>query len=198
MRALILMGSPREGGNTAALTEPFRQELVRLGWDTRIVRLYDRDIRPCRACRTCQRDWTVFGCPIGDDAGALFDEILAADLLVLATPIYSWYCTPPMKALLDRMVYGMNKYYGAEKGPSLWEGKPVVTVVTCGYPPEKGADLWQEGLKRYCRHSALEYAGMLAERHMGYDVPFMDEDKARRAAAFAEALSRRAGGGEVA
>lgn len=38
----------------------------------------------------------------------------------LATPIYSWYCTPPMKALLDRLVYGMNKYYGDEKGPSLW------------------------------------------------------------------------------
>jgi len=34
------------------------------------------------------------------------------DLLVLASPIYSWYCSPPMKAVLDRLVYGMNKYYG--------------------------------------------------------------------------------------
>jgi len=30
-----------------------------------------------------------------------------------------------MKAVLDRLVYGMNKYYGREKGPSLWEGKPA-------------------------------------------------------------------------
>ena len=28
-----------------------------------------------------------------------------------------------MKALLDRLVYGMDKYYGAEKGPALWAGK---------------------------------------------------------------------------
>ena len=25
--------------------------------------------------------------------------------MVLATPIYSWYCTPPMKALLDCAEY---------------------------------------------------------------------------------------------
>ena len=35
--------------------------------------------------------------------------VLACDLLVLATPIYSWFCTPPMKTALDRLVYGMNK-----------------------------------------------------------------------------------------
>jgi len=28
-----------------------------------------------------------------------------------------------MKALLDRLVYGMNKYYGDKKGPALWAGK---------------------------------------------------------------------------
>ncbi|MGM9975292.1 MAG: NAD(P)H-dependent oxidoreductase [Clostridiaceae bacterium] len=53
----------------------------------------------------------------------IFDKIFSYDVIVLATPIYSWYCTPPMKALLDWLVYGMNKYYGNTKGPSLWEGK---------------------------------------------------------------------------
>ena len=52
----------------------------------------------------------------------IFDRVLACDLLG-ATPIYSWYCTPPMKAVLDRLVYGMNKYYGRRRGRSLWEGR---------------------------------------------------------------------------
>lgn len=91
-------------------------------------------------------------------------------------------------ALLDRLVYGMNKYYGESKGPSLWAGKRVASIVTCGYPPEKGADLWEQGLIRYCKHSRLEYAGMLTERHLGYSVPFMDGEKARHAAAFAASL----------
>ena len=182
------MGSPRRNGNTAALLEPFRAQLERQGWSHETVWLYEKSIAPCTACRACQRDWSGFGCAAHDDAYSLFDRVLDCDLLVLATPIYSWYCTPPMKALLDRFVYGMNKYYGAEKGPALWAGKRVASIVTCGYPPEKGADLWEAGLKRYCRHSRLVYAGMLAERHLGYDVPFMDEEKASHAAAFAAKL----------
>ena len=107
-QVLILMGSPRKGGNTAALLTPFCRELEGSGAQTETVWLYDRHIEPCVACRACQRDWTTFGCSRKDDVQGIFDRVLAADLLVLATPIYSWYCTPPMKALLDRLVYGMN------------------------------------------------------------------------------------------
>lgn len=147
-KACILLASPRKQGNTAALTAPFAAELEKLGWSCRTVWLYDLEVRPCRACRVCQQDWTVFGYPQEDDMQEIFDSVLACDLLVLATPIYSWYCTPPMKAVLDRLVYGMNKYYGREKGPSLWEDKPVALIATCGYPVEKGADLWEAGMQR--------------------------------------------------
>lgn len=152
------------------------------------IRLYGKKLRPCMACRTCQMDWTIFGCAQKDDMQEIFDAVLDCDLLVLATPIYSWYCTTPMKAVLDRLVYGMNKYYGKTRGPALWRGKPVALVTTCGYPPEKGADLWETGMRRYCRHSRLKYLGMLAERHLGYDTAFMDEAKVVRATAFADRL----------
>ena len=188
MKVLILMGSPRKQGNTAALLEPFCGELRKGGAEVETLWLYDRDIYPCRACRQCQRDWTVFGCAQKDDVQEIFDQVLASDLLVLATPIYSWYCTPPMKALLDRLVYGMNKYYGEEKGPSLWAGKKLALLCTCGYPPEKGADLWEAGMKRYCKHSRLTYLGMLAEHDPGYRDVFMSPDKAERARAFAAQL----------
>lgn len=188
-QACILLASPRKQGNTAALTQPFQAQLERLGWTCRVTWLYDLDIRPCQACRVCQRDWSVFGCPQADDMQAVFDGVLACDLLVLATPIYSWYCTPPMKAVLDRLVYGMNKYYGREKGPSLWAGKSVALIATCGYPPEKGADLWETGMQRYCKHSRLRYQGMLVQRHLGYGTVFMDEEKVRQAAAFARRLN---------
>ena len=187
-RVLILMGSPRRNGNTAALLEPFCRELEQGGAETETVWLYDRDIRPCRACRACQKDWTVFGCPQKDDVQAIFDQVLGADLLVLATPIYSWYCTAPMKTLLDRLVYGMNKFYGLEKGPSLWEGKAMALLLTCGYRPERGCDLFEEGIRRYCKHSGLRYLGSHAERHLGYDTVFMDDDKAERTRALARTL----------
>ncbi len=187
-QVLILMGSPRKGGNTAALLTPFCRELEGSGAQTETVWLYDRHIEPCVACRACQRDWTTFGCSRKDDVQGIFDRVLAADLLVLATPIYSWYCTPPMKALLDRLVYGMNKYYGTEKGPSLWAGKPVALLMTCGYRPEIGCDLFETGMRRYCKHSQLRYLGSHAERHLGYDTVFMDAGKEARTRAFAQSL----------
>lgn len=190
----ILMGSPRKNGNTIQLLAPFIRELEAAGCACRMIWLYEKDLQPCRACRTCQKDWTVFGCAIADDMQEIFDRVLACDLLVLATPIYSWYCTPPMKAVLDRLVYGMNKYYGAEKGPALWAGKRVALVTTCGYPPEKGADLWQEGMRRYCKHSCLAYLGTLAEHDPGYKSSFMTENKGERVREFARMLLEKLSG----
>ena len=169
MKVCILMGSPRKQGNTNALLGPFRQELEGLGAETETVWLHALEIRPCTACRACQRDWTAFGCAQRDDVPMIFDKVLACDLIVLATPIYSWYCTPPMKALLDRLVYGMDKYYGAEKGPALWAGKALALLLTCGYRPERGCDLFEEGMRRYCKHAQLRFLGSHAERHLGYD-----------------------------
>jgi multimeric flavodoxin WrbA len=182
------MGSPRKNGNTFALLKPFMEEHAFRDAAYDFVRLYEKRIEPCTACGTCQKDWKGFGCFRSDDAPEIFDRVLACDLILLATPIYSWYCTPPMKSLLDRFVYGMNKYYGGTKGPALWAGKRMALLMTCGYRPEKGSDLFEEGMKRYCKHSRLYYAGALAERDLGYDSVFMDAEKERHAREFAKNL----------
>ena len=184
----VLQASPRRGGNTWQLVRIFREEARQLGCQVKLLDLVEMDLRPCLGCRHCQQDWANFGCLQRDDMQQVFDALLACDLMVFATPIHSWYCTAPLKAVLDRMVYGMNKYYGAEKGPSLWAGKELALITSCGYPPEKGADLWEEGMKRYARHSQLLYRGMLAEHHLGYDTVFMDKEKETRAALFARGI----------
>ncbi len=187
-KATILLGSPRSSGNTNTLTKVAISELTANGIDCELFNLYNMNIKPCTACRCCQKDHSVFGCSLADDMQPVFDSIMRGELIILSSPIYSWYCTPPMKAALDRLVYGMNKFYGDVAGPSLWEGKTAAIITTCGYRPDRGADLFEEGIKRYCKHSRLRYAGMLAERHLGYNAPFMDQDKAQRAREFAVSL----------
>lgn len=190
MRMTVLFGSPRGAeSNTRALLMPLLETWRQAGHAAEIYDLYDLKIEGCRACLGCQQDWEATACVLDDDMPPIFDSILRSDLTLLATPIYSWYCTPPMKAVLDRLVYGMNKYYGREKGPSLWEDKPVALIATCGYPVEKGADLWEAGMQRYCKHSRLRLLGMLAQRHRGYDTVFMDPEKARLAAEFARKVN---------
>lgn len=185
----ILMGSPRKQGNTAALLRPFTERLERLGMTCTTIWLYDHDIAPCLACRSCQTDWTAPNCCQDDEMQDIFRLVLDCDLLVLASPIYCWYCTAPMKATLDRIVYALCKYYGEQKGPSLLAGKSVTLLTTCGYRPEQGADLWEAGVRRYCKHTGMQYLGQHVERHLGYDIPFMDEEKRVRAESYAEQIA---------
>lgn len=74
---------------------------------------------------------------------------------------------------------------------ALLAGKAMAAVVTCGYRPERGADLFAEGMRRWCRHTVMTWLGALEERHMGYGTVFMDEEKAAHAAAFAGELMMR-------
>ena len=184
----VFRSSPRKNGNTNALTDAVLERLREENFDIREFDLDGMDIRPCQACRECQKDWSRISCAQEDDMRQIFEAVSESDLLILASPVYSWYCTPPMKAMLDRLVYAMNMYYGEERGPSLWEGKRIALITTSGYPADKGPDLLEEGIRRYCKHSKLQYEGMLWGRHTGYTQDFMDEEKQNRAAAFAEKL----------
>lgn len=186
MKLCILQGSPRKNGNTQALVLPFAERMKEEGHRYKLFWLYDMNLEPCHACRNCQEDWSKFNCRIRDDMQIIFDSIMESDLIVLASPIYSWYCTPPLKVVLDRCVYGMNKYYGDTAGPSLWAEKNMALITTCGYKTQNGADLWEEGIRRYCKHSKLHYLSMMAERHMGYKTEFMDETKRINARKFAD------------
>jgi hypothetical protein len=53
---------------------------------------------------------------------------------------------------------------------------------------EKGADLYEEMMKRYCKHCGLTYAGMLAERQRNLKEPFMNEAKEGHARGFAKSF----------
>lgn len=68
---------------------------------------------------------------------------------------------------------------------ALLAGKAMAAVVTCGYWPERGADLFLEGMRRWCRHTEMRWLGALSERHMGYGTGFMNGEKAAHAAEFA-------------
>ena len=50
-----------------------------------------------------------------------------------------------------------------------------MTFATCGYPLEKGTDLWGAALLRWCKHSDMEYLGMYCHRDLGVKEEFMNE-----------------------
>lgn len=161
MKVTILMGSFRPEGNTATFTSTVIDQLESKGAVVDYITLKDKLIEPCTACWTCQDVFNGPGCPKKDDCNDIFQSVMNADCILFATPMYSWYCTPPLKSMMDRLVYTMNKYYGEKPGPCLWEGKKLGIITTCGYDIEHGAGAYELGVKRYAEHSKLQYIGMI-------------------------------------
>lgn len=183
------MGNPRLKGNTAEILKPFLAELENNKADVTVIPLAEKNILPCKGCYACQDVSGEYGCIQQDDVLEIMEKIIACDCVVLATPIYSWYCTAPMKALLDRH-FRLNKFYRSAKG-SLWEGKKVAIIATHGYDAEYGAGLFETGIKRLCEHSNLEYIGMYSVRDEDDDggmISFQTEDAMNGARIFARKL----------
>ena len=186
MKFCILMGSPNKSGNTAELCKPFIDELKSNGAKADYITLAQMDIRPCIGCYVCQDVQDEYGCVQKDDVPAVIKRMLASDFIIFATPIYTWYCTPPMKALLDRH-YGLNKFYGSASG-SLWAGKKIALITTHGYEREYAASPFETGIVRLCEHSNLEYCGMLSARHIDDIRDFKTEEVKNEAGTFARKL----------
>jgi len=185
----ILYGSPHLNGNTAELLKPFIDELESHNCNINYIALSEKNIQPCKGCYKCQHVQGLYGCVQNDDVGQIMDAIIESDYVVFATPIYTWYCTAPMKALLDRH-YGLNKYYGKAKG-SLWQGKRIAIIATHGYDSEYAAGPFETGIKRLCEHSKLNYMGMYSVRHENDITSFQTEDAVRGAREFALHLLER-------
>ena len=187
MRVLILMGSPRLNGNTAELCRYFMEELKTLGADVKYLELDRLTINPCRECYACQDISGEYGCPQKDDMAGIAADIQWADIIVFATPIFAWFCTAKMKAVLDRH-YGFNKYYGTAEG-SLWEGKKAAIIATHGYEAGYATEPFETALKRLCVHSNLVYEGMYSVRDEDDLASFRTPDAVNGVRAFARKLA---------
>ena len=169
MKATIIYGSPRKRGNTAALLVPFMDELQKNGVILDYFDVYEKKIQ--------------------DDMQPVLNSMAESDLIIIAAPVYAWSAPAPVKAVIDRAIYASCKYYGDDPhGPALFKGKRFALLTTCGYPVEKGADLYEEMMKRYCKHCGLTYTGMLVERQRNLKEPFMNEEKEKHAREFARSF----------
>ena len=110
---LIISGSPRKGGNSDMLCDAFAAGAAAAGHTVEKISLAGKKITFCTACYACRSG----ECPQKDDAPAIIQKMLAADVIVLATPVYFFTMCAQLKALIDRsvMVYpnitGKKFYY---------------------------------------------------------------------------------------
>jgi len=102
IRILGVVGSPRVGGNTELLVSEALKAAEEEGAETELLRLADKEINPCDACLSCRK---TKECRIEDDFQMVFQKMVEADGIILASPVYFSSATPKIKALIDRAGY---------------------------------------------------------------------------------------------
>ncbi len=125
MKILVLNGSPRKNGDTAALLEAF---LTNLGGEVYQIHAYDGQIHPCTDCRWCV---THAACALQDAMQEVYTRIDEADVIVMASPIYFSELTGPLLSVASRLQYlWVSKYL--RKTPVLSEKTRYGVILLAG------------------------------------------------------------------
>jgi multimeric flavodoxin WrbA len=163
MKILTILGSHKKHGNTATVLKRF-EDLIAPLHSVERINLADYTMHGCLGCGVCQGKIDEPGCVQKDDTMTIIDRILAADVVVYATPLYAWSFSAPMKALMDRQ-YCLTKWHENQLAQALLAGKPTALLVTCAGPIEENADLIQVAFDRIMNYTHSHGVGK-------YIVPF--------------------------
>jgi multimeric flavodoxin WrbA len=109
IKILAFAGSPRRYGNSETLLDWVLGSMIA---DPDIViekvPLDEADINPCRGCNACEK---LNKCIQRDGMDLYHDKIIAADIILLSSPIYCMGIASQPKALIDRaQVFRSRKY----------------------------------------------------------------------------------------
>lgn len=96
---LIISSSPRKGGNSNTLCDRFMDGAKESGHAVEKIWLREKQIGYCTGCGYC---FNAHKCSQKDDMTEILNKMLAADVIVLATPVYFYSMCAQMKTLIDR------------------------------------------------------------------------------------------------
>lgn len=160
MKILGICGSPRGGrSQTRVLLDALLAEAGAKGAQVEFVDLGKIRIGFCQACEGCHKGPD---CVLNDDGRTLLGKMLAADGIVLASPVYLDHVTAQMKALLDRT----SQYVHCLR----FTGKYMAGLVTSG---GGGGEATMAFMKRYAVTVGAQFVGGVDVR-----VPLKDIDLA--------------------
>ena len=104
MKVLGVCGSLVKGGNTEELLKYALRLAQNEGFETQLVTLADKSVGDCIHCNWClTRQKKGSYCTIRDDMIHLYQPVLEADILFLATPVYLGRLTGPLANFVDRI-----------------------------------------------------------------------------------------------
>ena len=102
MKVLLINGSPRANGNTAAALNEMAQVFAQEGVETQLIHIGQKDIRGCIACGSCHKTGK---CVFDDAVNEIAPLFAEADGIVVGSPVYYASANATLVAFLQRLFY---------------------------------------------------------------------------------------------
>jgi len=143
---LVFSSSPRRGGNSDLLCDAFLQGAQDAGHHAQKIFFRDKHINYCTGCGACLEEGKP--CPQGDDMAEILDQMIRADVIVMATPVYFYTMAAQMKTLIDRTCSRYTEI----------TGKEFYFIVTAADTNKKAMERTLEGFRgfTFCLDGAIE------------------------------------------
>lgn len=110
-KVLVISSSPRRGGNSDTLCDRFVAGANEAGNTAEKIFLKDKKIGACNGCGACN---AKRGCSQRDDMADILPQLINADVVVMATPVYFYTMCGQMKTFIDRLCAGYTKIKNKE------------------------------------------------------------------------------------
>jgi multimeric flavodoxin WrbA len=119
---ILITGSARKNGNSIAMADSYEVAAKEKGFEIRRIDATKLEIGVCHVCNTCYDKGKA--CTFDDDFNKIADDLINADGIVVACPVY-WYTFPAkVKALID-------KFYALYEGGHMFTGKKCALISCC-------------------------------------------------------------------
>lgn len=99
-KVVVISSSPRKGGNSDTLCDEFVKGAIDGGNEAVKYFLEDIELGSCKACMACKTPERE--CFQEDEISIILDDMMDADVIVYATPIYYFSMTGTLKSFFDR------------------------------------------------------------------------------------------------
>ena len=102
MKVLMLNGSPRKDGNTAASLKEMEAIFAKEGIEVETVHVGALEIRGCLNCGACSK---LGKCAIDDIVNEIAEKLKEADGMVVGTPVYYGSVNGTLMSILSRLFF---------------------------------------------------------------------------------------------
>lgn len=112
-KIVVLIGSPRKGGNTETLAYSFIDG-AKKHHEVEVISVADKKINGCTGCNYCYVE-PNHKCMQKDDMQEAYEKLADADIIAIATPVYFYGVSSQLKCLIDRLHNPIRKRFKVNK-----------------------------------------------------------------------------------